>query len=125
MMISKIFDGHGSRLIVCFSQSSFKGDLTGRNPTTDRGKRGIKRYELTDQDGIPLSVVITASNTHDMKSAAETLDNMVITKKRRIPSSSSKIIQKNLCLDKGYDFQEIVYMNLSKEDIHTTHTYSR
>jgi hypothetical protein len=59
-------------------------------------------------------------HTHDIKSAAETLDNIVITKRRRIPSSSSKTIQK-LCLDKGYDFQEIEYMNLPKE-IHTTHS---
>jgi putative transposase len=49
--------------------------LTGRNPT-DRGKRGTKRHVLTEQRGIPLSVVITAANTHDMKSAAKTLDNI-------------------------------------------------
>ena len=40
--------------------------MTGPNPT-DRGKRGTKRHVLTDQLGIPLSVVITAANTHDMK----------------------------------------------------------
>jgi putative transposase len=84
--------------------------LTGRNPT-DRGKRGTKRHVLTEQHGIPLSVVITAANTHDMKSAAKTLDNIVIIKRRRrerIQASSSKTIQ-NLCLDKGYDSQEIEY----------------
>jgi IS5 family transposase len=42
--------------------------LTGPNPT-DRGKLGTKRHMLTDQNGIPLSVVITAANVHDMKSA--------------------------------------------------------
>jgi putative transposase len=85
--------------------------LTGRNPT-DRGKRGTKRHVLTEQRGIPLSVVITAANTHDMKSAAKTLDNIVIIKRRRrrerIQASSSKTIQ-NLCLDKGYDSQEMEY----------------
>lgn len=85
--------------------------MTGRNPT-DRGKRGTKRHVLTEQHGIPLSVVITAANTHDMKSAAKTLDNIVIIKRRRREriqaSSSSKTIQ-NLCLDKGYDSQEIKY----------------
>jgi putative transposase len=40
--------------------------LTGPNPT-DRGKRGTKRHLLTDKNGMPLSVVITAANTHDMK----------------------------------------------------------
>ena len=87
-------------------ESSFRGDKVGPNPT-DRGKRGTKRHVLTDQCGIPLSVVITAANTHDMKSAAKTLDNIVIIKRRR-KLAPSKIVQ-NLCLDKGYDFQEIEY----------------
>ena len=38
--------------------------MTGPNPT-DRGKLGTKRHVLTDGQGIPLSVVITAANTHD------------------------------------------------------------
>jgi transposase len=80
--------------------------LTGPNPT-DRGKRGTKRNVLTDQRGIPLSVLITAANTHDLKSAAKTLDNIVIVRRRRRPAAS-KILQ-NLCLDKGYDSQEIEY----------------
>ena len=87
--------------------------MTGPNPT-DRGKRGTKRHVLTEQRGIPLLsvVVITAANTLDMKSAAKTFDNIVIIKRRRREriqaSSSSKTIQ-NLCLDKGYDSQEIEY----------------
>ena len=49
------------------------GDITGPNPT-DRGKLGTKRHVLTDQRGIPLSLVITtASNKNDMKSAAKHL----------------------------------------------------
>jgi transposase len=74
--------------------------LTGPNPT-DRGKRGTKRHLLTDKNGIPLSVVITAANTHDMKAAITTIDRIVV---KRL--SSKKILQ-NLCLDKGYDFLEI------------------
>ena len=42
--------------------------MTDHNPT-DRGKLGTKRHVLTDGQGIPLSVVITAANTHDMKAA--------------------------------------------------------
>jgi len=71
--------------------------MIGQNPA-DRGKYGTKRHVLTDQRGIPLSVVITAANTHDMKAATETLDRTVIER----PSKSQ-----NLCLDKGYDFSEI------------------
>ena len=77
--------------------------MTGPNPT-DRGKLGTKRHHvLTDGQGIPLSVVVTAANTHDMKAAINTLDNIVVKR------PSSKIYRKNhnLCLDKGYDFREI------------------
>ena len=58
---------------------------------------------MTDQDGIPLSVVITAANTHDMKAAINTLDNIVVKR----PSYNINKEKQNLCLDKGYDFQEI------------------
>lgn len=85
-------------------ESTFRGDKVGPNPT-DRGKLGTKRHILADQRGIPLSVIITAASTHDMKSAAKTLDNIMIVKRRR---AQRKIVQ-NLCLDKGYDFQEIEY----------------
>lgn len=76
--------------------------MTGPNPT-DRGKLGTKRHVLTDGQGIPLSVVITAANTHDMKAAINTLDNIVVKR----PSSRIYKERQNLCLDKGYDFQEI------------------
>ena len=59
---------------------------------------------LADKKGIPLSVVITSANTHDMKAAAETLD-CIVTK--RPPAKKDKKQQQNLCLDKGYDFPEI------------------
>ena len=54
--------------------------MTGPTPT-DRGKLGTKRHVLTDGQGIPLSVVITAANTHDMKAAINTLDNNTIVKR--------------------------------------------
>ena len=72
--------------------------MTGPNPT-DRGKIGTKRHVLTDQYGVPLSVVITAANTHDMKAAAtETLDRIMVER---------PLNKQNLCLDKGYDYPEI------------------
>jgi hypothetical protein len=58
---------------------------------------------LADKKGVPLSVVITAANTHDMKATAETLDCIVI--KRPLPppkKKKKKHRQQNLCLDKGY-----------------------
>jgi putative transposase len=71
--------------------------MTGSNPT-ERGKRGTKRHVLTDQGGILVSVVITPANTHDMKAAKDTLDNVIV---KRPPC------KQNLWLDKGYDFSEI------------------
>ena len=58
---------------------------------------------LTDGQGIPLSVVITAANTHDMKAAMHTLNNIVVKR----PFSKIYRKKQNLYLDKGYDFQEI------------------
>jgi putative transposase len=71
--------------------------MTGPNPT-DRGKIGTKRHILTDQYCVPLSVVITSANTHDMKAATETLDRTVVKR---------PLNKQNLCLDKGYDYPEI------------------
>jgi putative transposase len=71
--------------------------MTGPNPT-DRGKLGTKRHVLTDKKGIPLSVVITAANTYDIKAATNTLDRMVVKRPLK---------KQNLCLDKGYDYPEI------------------
>ena len=56
-----------------------------------------------DGQGIPLSVVITAANTLDMKAAISMLDNIVVKR----PFSKIYRKKQNLCLDKGYDFQEI------------------
>ena len=41
--------------------------MTGPNPKLQRKRIGTKRHVLTDQRGIPVSVVITSANTHDMK----------------------------------------------------------
>jgi putative transposase len=68
--------------------------MTGSNPTDRGNKIGTKRRVLTDQYGVPLSVVIIAANTHDMKAATETLDRTVVKRPLK---------KQNLCLDKGYD----------------------
>jgi putative transposase len=72
--------------------------MTGPNPT-DRSKSGTKRHVLTDQSGIPVSVVITPANTHDMKAAKEDTLDSVITQR--------PLKQQNLCLNKTYDYLEI------------------
>ncbi|MFB6439772.1 transposase [Streptomyces sp. NPDC056411] len=41
-----------------------RGDLTGPNPV-DRGKKGSKIHLITERTGLPLSIGISAANTHD------------------------------------------------------------
>jgi putative transposase len=79
--------------------------MTGNNPT-DRSKLGTKRHILTDKKGIPLSVVISSANTHDIKLVTDVVDNVVIKR----PSSKTKKIRtekrrklQHLCLDKAYN----------------------
>ena len=64
--------------------------MTGHNPT-DRSKLGTKRHILTDKEGIPLSTVITSANTHDVTTAIETVDSIVIKR----PSSKSATKYRN------------------------------
>ena len=78
--------------------------MTGHNPT-DRSKLGTKRHILTDKQGIPLSVVISSANTHDIKLVTEVVNDVVI---RRLSSKYRNrtirtTVQQHLCLDKGYN----------------------
>jgi putative transposase len=75
----------------------------GNNPT-DRSKLGTKRHILTDKKGIPLSVVISSANTHDIKLVTNVVDNAVI---KRPSSYKTKTTERrklqHLCLDKAYN----------------------
>jgi hypothetical protein len=61
-------------------------------------------------DKVFLYVVITAANTHDMKAAINTLNNIVVKR----PSSKINKKRQNLCLDKEYDFKEIETVVINK-----------
>jgi putative transposase len=76
------------------------GDGTGPNPT-DRGKAGVKRHIVTDGRGVPLAAEITGANVHDKRAAISTIDAIVV----RAPRGPRR--PKNLCLDKGYDFDDV------------------
>jgi len=71
-------------------------EKVGPNPT-DRGKNGVKKSVLTKGKGVPLAVIISGANTHDIKLLEKTLDSIVIF--RPLPSPKTP---KNLCLDAGY-----------------------
>jgi transposase len=49
------------------------GQKTGPNPT-DRGRAGSKRHIITDANGIPLALRITAANVHDSRLFEELID---------------------------------------------------
>lgn len=76
------------------------GEKTGRNPT-DRGKYGSKRHVLVDARGAPLSVTLSAANTHDSQCALATLKAMPIKK----PKKTYRV--HHLCADKAYDADSI------------------
>ena len=49
------------------------GEKTGKNPT-DRGKPGTKHHIVTDAQGVPLAVTVTASNVNDVKEVLNVVD---------------------------------------------------
>jgi transposase len=77
----------------------FWGAKTGPNPT-DRRKKGSKHHLVTDANGIPLSVILTGANRHDVTQLLPLVDS--------IPAIAGKVgrpIQRPDCVlgDRGYD----------------------
>lgn len=73
----------------------------GPNPT-DRAKSGVKRSLLTDANGIPIGLAIEGANKVDFKLVRQTIRSIPIER----PESSPEDPQ-GMCLDKGYDFDEV------------------
>lgn len=85
---------------------TFRWDMTGGNNPVDRSKLGTKRHILTDKEGIPLSVVISSANTHDIKLVTDVIDKVVIRRPSSFKYRNWRIRikrQQHLCLDKGYN----------------------
>ena len=93
------------------------GKKTGNNPT-DRAKGGTKRSLLCEGAGVPLAVTVEGANRHDMKMTRQTLERIVVKR----PKSTANNPQ-NLCLDKGYDYNEI--RDLAEEFLYTAHIRAR
>ncbi len=92
------------RQYIC--EVTFRGAKTGNNPT-DMGKLGTKRHILTDNKGVPLSVVISPASTHDINLVTDVVDNAVIKRPKSISSSKPRSVRRrkrrqHLCLDKAY-----------------------
>jgi hypothetical protein len=58
------------------------GARTGPNPT-DKGKTGSKRHLVVDRKGIPLCVMLTASNVHDSMVLEDLIDGIEPIKRPR------------------------------------------
>jgi putative transposase len=69
----------------------------GRNPT-DRGKAGVKKSLLVEQDGGPLAVIVAPANVPDAQLLGATL--AAVVHERPAPTEAAP---QHLCLDKGYD----------------------
>ncbi len=57
-------------------------------------KKGTKRHLLVDGRGVPLSIVVTGANRHDVTQLEAVLDEIMIYR----PDD----IEQHLCADKGY-----------------------
>ncbi len=106
----KLFWSNYARDLFYIYKVTFGGAMTGNNPT-DRSKLGTKRHILTDKDGIPLSVVISSANTHDIKLVTNVVDDTVIRRRRpSVHKSKTGPIRRrrrqHLCLDKGYNSKQ-------------------
>ncbi|EEW3159025.1 IS5 family transposase, partial [Escherichia coli] len=78
----------------CITKSSLAGfKKTGRNPA-DRGKQGVRRSLMTDANGLPLSLVVSEANTHDIKLVEDTPGAL---------QTGRPGYRLRLCMDKGYE----------------------
>ncbi|WP_374547989.1 IS5 family transposase [Streptomyces sp. DH7] len=78
---------------------ALKGDLTGPNPV-DRGKKGSKIHLITERTGLPLSIGISAANTHDSQGLEPLVRGIPPIRSRRGPRRRRPA---KLHGDKGYD----------------------
>ncbi len=71
---------------------------------------------LCEGSGIPIGLAVDGANRHDMKMVRATLTSVAMKR----PKSRLK---PNLCLDKGYDYDEV--RDLAKEFGYTAHIRAR
>jgi len=71
---------------------------------------------LCEGSGIPIGLAVDRANRHDMKLVGATLESVVLER----PKSR---VKPNLCLDKGYDYDEV--RDLAREFGYTAHIRAR
>jgi transposase len=94
------------RFLACGGRQRFgarrtRGKKTGPNPT-DRRKAGSKHHILSDAQGVPLSVILTEANRHDVTQLLPLIDAIPpIAGQRGRPLRRPRIAQG----DRAYDSQ--------------------
>ena len=57
---------------------------------------GSKRHLLVDSIGVPISIVVTGANRHDVTQLEKMLDSIIVNRPDHLKRTQ------NLCLDEGY-----------------------
>jgi len=73
---------------------------------------------LSEGNGVPIGLAIDGANRHDMKMIKQTLQSIPIERPR-----PTKEKPQGLCLDKGFDYDEV--RELAKEFEYTAHILTR
>ncbi|WP_371685932.1 transposase [Micromonospora sp. MW-13] len=79
------------------------GPLTGPSPV-DRGKPGSEIHALSERGGLPLSVGVSAANTHDSRCLESLVQAIPAVSSRRGPRRRRP---DKLHADKGYDYPHL------------------
>jgi transposase len=86
-----------------FAKAPEGGEDTGPNPT-DRSKSGSKHHVMTDAQGIPLSVTVTAANVNEVTQALNVLLNMPPVGGKPGPKREKP---ESMLGDRGYDSEPL------------------
>ena len=92
----RVSPGHGRASTARWSKRLWRKKRSGRIQQIGE-KKGSKRSLLVDGNGIPLSIVASGAQVHDVKLLEPTLDQIVT---ERPPVQNP--LREHLCADKGY-----------------------
>ncbi|MFL9935800.1 IS5 family transposase [Paraburkholderia sp. RL18-103-BIB-C] len=95
-----------SRVIVDSSSTRAvgSGPKTGPNPT-DRARPGSKHHLITEAQGIPLAVILTGANRHDvtqLQALVEAIPSISGKRGRPLSKPRIRVVQS----DRGYDYDK-------------------
>jgi len=90
----KASHGDGNQLMVPCTKPRWRGKVLGQTPRTGE-KKGSKRHVLVDAHGVPLSIVVTGANRHDVSQLEAVLQGKIVK-----PLNEDE--EENLCADAGY-----------------------